>query len=350
MSVINENLISVFGIQNGGSHCYMNSVLQLLFSVKEFREFIIMRYQFFLDQITRIHGQPSDNFKNNYIFEALHNILEQQFGGGTVVDPTLLRNILQTRFAAKFNINVQNDAYEFLNLFIKELHREFYCIENAVDLTSVTDDSVSNQLSFISYTFKLNYSYFYNDTQHAYEIQADNNLTQQFNMDQYVIVAKIFNNYKQTYSLQPELQQLINISLGSQIMDSPTNGQYVVKKRIRELPKYIIIYIPRYDDYLNKILTRINIPTTINIYDRAYNITSIVCHDGKHLDSGHYENFSKRGNKWYSLNDSAVKDMCWEEIFDKVCIPNTQISDTDYSSCLLLCEMTEQFEDLTYHS
>lgn len=353
--ITNDNFISPFGIENNmGVHCYMNSVLQLFFTIKEFREFIIVNYQDFLNRITQIHNKPSDQVKDNYIFEALHEILNQQFyNSGAPVNTNLLRNILESRFNASnanFPIDVQNDATEFLNLFFKELHREFYCINNMFDFSNVNYDSISNQESFISEIFKLNCKYFYHHmkTNVQYELNEDDYMVQPFHFSDYGIPIKIVNNYKDTGSSNPELQQLINLSLGSQIIDT-NDGGYIVKRKFEQLPKYILLFISRYDDYYKKFLRRINIPLTVNIHNYVYNVISIVCHNGPSLNSGHYINYSKRGKSWFLFNDFRYTKMNWEDIFNLVCESSINGREDQNTSSIILCELTEQFEELIYY-
>lgn len=353
--ITNDNFISPFGIENSmGVHCYMNSVLQLFFAIKEFREFIIEYYQDFLIRIAQIYNTSSDQVKNNYIFEALYEILNQQFyNPGVPVNTDLLRNILESRIIASstyFNINVQNDATEFLNLFIKELHHEFYCIKSMINFSSVSYDDVSKQESFISEIFKFNCKYLYHDmkTSMEYELKEDDYEIQPFQFSDYVIPIRIVNNYKDTGSSNPDLQQLINISLGSQIINT-NYGDYYIKRKFEQLPKYILLFISRYDDQHNKLLRRINIPLTVNIHNYVYNVISIICHNGPSINSGHYINYSKRGKSWFLFNDRSYTQMNWEDIFDLVCESSINRREDDNTSNIILCELTEQFEEVTYY-
>ena len=47
-----EESTSVFGIENGRIYCYMIATLQMLFTIKEFREYII-DYNFFLKKVRK---------------------------------------------------------------------------------------------------------------------------------------------------------------------------------------------------------------------------------------------------------------------------------------------------------
>ena len=71
-----EESSSVFGIENGGIYCYMIATLQMLFTIKEFREYIL-DYDFFLKKVRKAYKKTyKSEILKEYCFYELYNLLK----------------------------------------------------------------------------------------------------------------------------------------------------------------------------------------------------------------------------------------------------------------------------------
>lgn len=354
MSYNENDLYSAFGIENSPAYyCYMNSTLQMLFTVVEFRKFIL-NIKYFLEQVKKVYGSTEERILNKYCFYQLYKILKDTKG---VKNTNGLKAIIKERIDSSlrnFKIDEQNDAEEFLNLFLKILHSEFYRIENAISLeVPITDSEISTQRSFISHFFKLKYKYYmkyvdYADNGLIFPVNSDNSIFKELTHEEYLIDIKFLDlkDPKRT------LQYLLNTSLASEYKyDGINDVNYLLIKRFCDFPMYLILRIARFDTNgygSEKICTKISIPKTINIFNHSYNIISIICHHGQGIDSGHYTAFAERKNHWYHFNDTRVENTCFENIIDIVS-PKTEKKEEDKNNTtyLILCKMTEEFQELT---
>lgn len=366
---LNQN----FGISNvGGYSCYINSTIQMLFTIIEFKKYIL-NINYFKKKIIQAYGEYKPVIYESYCFYWLYKLLNPRneddgsSSSGSLSSVVLgdeirdIRNIIDIFDKRKnkddFIVNEQNDVWEFINLFFNMLHSEFYKIEHALKLEDKVD--VSDKTSFITHVFKINYSFIIHNFSGSFELVQDHEdyeaITSRAMMDKYMI--NILLNDKDIQKLSEDhltLQNLLNLSLAAEPKaDKHGYSQYILEKRIREYSTYIIICINRFEGDMSKNLIKFNIPRTINIYDRSFNIISVICHNGANLNSGHYINYSERNGNWFLFNDRIVEHKCSEEIFhlisggtdktDEYRKVDNEENDTPY---ILLCKITENFQSL----
>lgn len=132
----------VVGLKNMGSTCYINSMIQCLFSLKEFREFFIddESLKIYLSQLS------SKNVKLTSGFHELFNTfyaLSPNNSLPPVIDMTRFLSIIN-KLNPSYNIpNEQQDTSQFLYYIIDELHKELkISFENAQHLGFI---KISNQ-------------------------------------------------------------------------------------------------------------------------------------------------------------------------------------------------------------
>ena len=165
----------------------------------------------------------------------------------------------------------------------------------------------------------------------------------------YVVSIKL--NDPQVQSLpNPTLQELLNFSFGKEQITRKGYVVYIAEKNFYDFPTYIILCIHRFCNDGSKNLKVIDIPKTVNISDRSYNIISVVCHNGKNASSGHYITFAERDGYWYLFNDAdEPRSICSDDVLRLISGRKNNFLRSkkryDFNPYLILCKITEDFNN-----
>ncbi|EGW35637.1 uncharacterized protein SPAPADRAFT_131459 [Spathaspora passalidarum NRRL Y-27907] len=121
--------LSVCGLRNFGSSCYINSTVQILFGIHSFKSIFLQGFQKFIrdPKYLSVLAHPNSHNKNSVLLaDAISGLLRTfQQNGGLSISPTKFIRICSL-LKPDFNIpHEQQDAQEFLLFILERLHDEF---------------------------------------------------------------------------------------------------------------------------------------------------------------------------------------------------------------------------------
>ena len=220
----------------------------------------------------------------------------------------------------------QNDTHEFLMFLIDSFHES---IKREVQI-NIKGNIINNKDKLAVHCYKMMKNMY------------SNNYSEMIDIFYGIQVTKIISNNNKILSANPEPYCVINLPLPNNrkecdIIDcfkiyceseflSGENAYYNDETKIKEdvykstvfwsLPKILIIDLKRYDNFLRKINTRVNIKINdldlrnfVYGYDKEkyiYNLFAVCNHHGN-CNGGHYTSCIKNANNnWYLFNDSNI--------------------------------------------
>jgi ubiquitin C-terminal hydrolase len=276
------------GIANTGNSCYFNSILQCLARCHALHHFLVDNVR---DYARRIQGQTPLILHLRDIFQAL--VSEQ----GCTVRSVPFRKALKARLP--MHVGHQNDAHEFLVLFLDALHQDIrielpnpktpFQTRIAKDYSELADLFFGTTRRVVT-CGHCNYRHANEELFSALPVVAKNAPLETCIRDEYVSNELAPHDWKCSECGQVGQNSRIESSFG-------------------RMPYVLCVLLKRFEQGLRgqarKDNTDVQIPHVL--FDRQYRLSAVTHHVGG-MQSGHYvASFLDRNTKqWMAVDDEAV--------------------------------------------
>lgn len=296
---------NIFGLLNIGNTCYANAALQMLFSIPEIKDYIFNDEKW-EEQLKDVCIKKQCKTEEDVldIIKRYYTIILYKFLNhyDEVKNPYIIFKLLEYRNKKiRFSIGQQNDSQEFLSVILNNLNDEFFKLKNNIDLEDdeicLKCHSIISDLLNVKYYINLKYLNYEKEE----EIKERNmflilHLKPEFKTVQdsinYISQPEIIKGYYEKLENKTDIQKTVEISTGH----------------------YLLCHLARFKG-TEKNDQPLEILNNIKVNDKNYEIISIVSHSGG-VASGHYVNYSKRGEEWFLFNDSFVSKTSQDSVLN----------------------------------
>eukprot|EP00347_Sterkiella_histriomuscorum_P008207 403345967 len=299
------------GLLNLGNTCYMNSFLQALYQIKEFRsDLISLEDTESQKQLKIIDKVKMSLFQLQRLYSLIYGSVR------TFIEPKQFRISLPDFFK---NYE-QHDCSEFAKLLLDKIERESIQCESKNIIREHLIGEKINQIQCLTC----------------------NNVSEQ--KEDYIDFSVNFQ--ESSSSINPiNLQEMIEQSFNEEVFEGD-NLYYcnfcdckveraVKRQQIQSLPNYLIVTINRFFFDVKslsklKIMKACEVSTSISINKHLtqleenvnYDLQSVIIHSGRNANFGHYYTITKDQDdeKWRIFNDASVteiKDVSYLEMIQK---------------------------------
>jgi ubiquitin C-terminal hydrolase len=286
----------------------MNSSLQCIFNSKKL--------------IQNIEKIDDNNINKLRLIKEMSLFLKEVEKGETLLDPKTIKDILGETIE-KYRYNEQNDANEFIIIFLNQLLKELYEIgkydPGKIPIDKMELDAfnkLEKKFFLKNKCFLLNLFY--------------GRLKKEYICENGHLCLIKFNNFNTITLPQQQnsntIEELLNIyqkdkKIEDKILCDKCQKEckYSIKTTIYNIPKYFILCLENENWYYSPEIIYQNILETKNFMDgnnKKYYLTSLVSYSGN-KKSGHYIAKVFQDMEWYLINDSLFWKIDKSEIFDK---------------------------------
>ena len=242
--------------------------------------------------------------------------------GETIIDPKKIKDILAETIE-KYRYNEQNDANEFIIIFLNNLLKELYEIGkydtgkipiNEMELDAF--NKLEKKFFLKNKCFLLNL--FYGRLKKEYICENGHLCLVKFNN---------FNTLTLPQSIGTNtIEELLNLYQKDKMIedtilcnDCKKKCKYSIRSKIYSIPNYFILCLDNENTDYSSDVIYLDILETKNFMDginKKYYLTSLVSYFGN-KQAGHYIAKVLQDNEWYIINDSYYWKIDKSEIFDK---------------------------------
>jgi len=361
----------LYGMDNIGNTCYLNTIIQTLSNIKIFREFLLKDdyIPFLLNKLDKESNLNSqiENISNSIIYQfyRLFNILWDPEYQSDSIKPITLKKKLGLK-NPMFKNSLQHDVQEVFTMIIEYMHLE---IASKINTNIENPSPLENAcLNFWAKEYSPIYNIFHGmylntkicslckDKTENYEpnlflsLDIPQNISfDNLNISDFINIKCKYPNIIINDSIKNEMCNLIDEETSIKIIKeyikekqqtksydlSECLSEYYKTKIIEDVfcnnclqtcnfhvsyeliiaPKILCIQIKRFNSDLSKINNKITYPQiltlNINNNDENYKLCSIINHIGYDVDHGHYHNytFSSDHEKWFKYDDDDVNEI-----------------------------------------
>lgn len=291
------------GLYNVGNSCYMNAMLQQLYSIDAFREWIIN----FSD------NQHVSDIETLNKIEAMKSIFEYM-SGEEKTDLEPLRSALGHTGKQEDSLEcIQSKWSDIFDLFKQEKFKQ-YSAGDPDDDYLYSKQLYINSSCKISELLKSNKKY---DSVKADKIKKGFKLSKEWLSkfeelwyDNELDYEKEFNTFCDQKNLVEKAETRKSLF--------PIDGQFMITLNRADYDSLNRPIKVNTSVEPNELLTSKNINEPGK--NKKYKLTGIIIHSGKSCNGGHYYSykFNAKDKKWYEYNDSCVTQVNYDDIRDNI--------------------------------
>ena len=312
MVILDNNFLSrgFSGLYNIGNTCYLNAVLQSLSNLVPLTKYF--------------HENDMNKFSKNKYYDIMKNyqlIITELWKENIPLGPKSFKRYIDMHYP-KYSDSNQHDSHEFLVDLLESLN--IALSKKALDI-KISDFSSKHHLEakkiWRSY-FKCNNSIisdlFYG--QFIREFRCKSCFNSYFNYDPF---SSLILSYANPDPIS--IIDLINFSYYNRDYvqskcskcSEKYNEEHEVTTRIYKLPEVLVVVVKRFNNYLTKNSVNIKVDEILDLSDITagnsdesvfYDLSSIICHSGRTITSGHYYSIIRRNNAYYQFDDSIISE------------------------------------------
>ena len=327
--IIEEDNINIFGIINSGNTCFMNSSLQCLFHLNNFKKYIL-----------NIPDELLEEKELTKEFKDLLNIIEKE---ERMINASKIKKIL-SKVEDKYKTNEQCDANEFISIFLNQMLNELKGFGQSSKINfpnNIKDDEMKKQFERLNKLFIYKNNSFlidlfygrllkelYCEKGHRISIKF-----QIYNMIELPInecfnkIKKFFYRYTNSYYYQVEqnnnkveLIDLLKEYQNNHLVDGEIecekcgkNVKYYSKTTIFDSPQYLIIFLNQnLENYYNSQF--VNFEETFNTTgfikgnNTIYNLVGVIDYFGNSVFQDYSSKYKNLNDKnWYKVVNSKIQ-------------------------------------------
>jgi len=309
----------IVGLRNRGNTCFLNAAIQCLSNLPILTS-IFLKNEHVADLKNQVKKIKGNNMKNIFLTIEYDKLIKALWTMSGSIEPKSFHEMIQ-KYDPYFVGYEQQDSQEALSLIIDALHEGIKYesemtyngdIENSMDQIMV--DSIEH--------FKVELNGYYSKIVELFFGQYINKIV---SIESKEILSKKFERFnnlsiplygKTLYdSLSKYFEKEI---LEDEFLDERTGEKVKVHRQMKmvRVPKYLIIFLKRYSENLNKLNRTISFPIEkldLSAYCDGYDsvscdlkLLSVCCHKGS-LNGGHYFSICRHINEnWYKYDDNSV--------------------------------------------
>lgn len=287
------------GINNLGNTCYLNSVIQCISHLLFFHPLN--------NKIKKDFNTINDKHNLMYNWLKLNEKLWDNTNNKTINAIDFINSfqkVIKEKKIPFYNFN-QNDSEEFITLLFDLLHN---ILKKQNKEKNIWNKFYKNDYSLIIENF-------YSKSKLICKCSNCDYKTKK--LDPFMLYHLPINKNIKC------INDSINLEFSTTILkdwkcDKCNNKGSKNIKCIENISKYIILHLKRYNNLLNKNNKFIEYSDILTIKNIKYKLIGIIIHSGN-LYGGHYISicFNLLDKKWRLYNDSHVKELNEDEVFNK---------------------------------
>ncbi len=325
-------------IYNMGNTCYLNSCLQILFAIPNIHTIInLPRTQQILSEFNQNNNNTDNYFDKLLTIEWCNmckNVVDTEIG--TPIAPyqflTTVFKLANQKHMESFVPRTQNDASEFLQLFINSLHdtlkRPVHMNIRGTERTNKDKVAVKCYL-FLKSIYEKEYSEIYETfygLQYTEIVRISDSKILSIRPEHYFTInVDIPTDSSQRYSLQ----QLVQYGLRDEHMegenayfneDTGQKENVIKRTRFWNYPPILVFCLKRFSymkGYPEKIQSMVDFPVIESLdiskylsgygsFSSQYRLFGICNHLGN-AEGGHYNSFVYTGDQWFYCDDTTIE-------------------------------------------